>query len=86
MVIVFRSDVMQGIEEIYLLADAALKAGQSFFRVHIFPFRMNDENMEKHKNSEWSDFLKNLKTGYDIFEQTKIPPNVEVEDKRYIFN
>lgn len=74
-----------GIEEIYAIADAAFRNGQSFFRVHIFPFKMNDENMEKHKESEWIEFWKNLKEGYDFFEINKIPPNVEVANKKYIF-
>ena len=36
-----------GIEEIYTIADAALRQGQAFFRVHVFPFRMTTENMEQ---------------------------------------
>lgn len=74
----------KGIEEIYLLADAALKHGQPFFRVHIFPFRMTEKNMIRHKNSKWTAFWENLKEGYDHFEHYKKPPNVEVQNKRYI--
>ncbi len=73
------------IAEIYAIADAAFRNGQPFFRVHIFPFRMNKENIEKHKESEWIEFWKNLKEGYDFFENNKIPPNVEVEDNKYKF-
>jgi len=76
----------KGIEEIYLFADAALNNGQSFFRVHIFPFRMNESNMHKYRHSKWNDFWKNLKEGYDFFETFKRPPNVEVINKRYVFN
>jgi murein L,D-transpeptidase YafK len=75
----------EGIEEIYAIADAAFRNGQSFFRVHIFPFKMNDENMKKHRESQWIEFWKNLKEGYDFFETNKIPPNVEVVNKKYIF-
>jgi len=71
------------IEEIYTLADAALRKGQPFFRVHCFPFRMTDENMMKHADSEWIDFWKNLKQGYDAFEKSKQVPNVVVKDKVY---
>jgi len=46
----------KGIEEIFTVADASLRNGQRFFRVHIFPFRMTDENMDKHKDSEWYKF------------------------------
>jgi murein L,D-transpeptidase YafK len=74
-----------GIEEIYAIGDAAFRNNQKFFRVHIFPFKMKDENIEKYKESEWSEFWKNLKEGYDYFEKNKIPPNVEIEDKKYIF-
>ena len=41
--------------------------------------------MEKHKESEWIEFWNNLKEGYDFFEKNKIPPNVEVANKKYIF-
>lgn len=76
----------KGVEEIYLLAEAALQNGQSGFNVHIFPFRMTDDNLEKHKNSEWKSFWYNLKTGYDFFEKDKIPPDVKVKNKQYIFS
>jgi murein L,D-transpeptidase YafK len=74
-----------GIEEIYLLAEAALKNGQAFFRVHAFPFRMTPESMERHKGSEWLDFWQNLKTGYDFFEEHRVPPNVTVVENKYRF-
>ncbi|RMH74026.1 MAG: 2-dehydro-3-deoxyphosphooctonate aldolase [Gemmatimonadetes bacterium] len=75
------------IEEIYALGDAAFRNGQSYFRVHIFPFRMTDENMERHRDSEWYSFWENLKEGYDWFEDNgHLPPNVEVENGRYVFS
>lgn len=64
-------------EEIYLLADAALNRGQQAFKVHIFPFRMTEENMQKHHQSQWQDFWLALKWGYDEFEKYHHPP---VED------
>ena len=74
------------IEEIYAIADAALRNGQSFFRVHIFPFRMTEENMSRHSESEWYSFWENLKEGYDFFGNNgHIPPNVEVSNRRYVF-
>lgn len=73
------------IEEIYALADAALRNGQPFFRVHAFPFRMSDDRLEREKESPWYDFWSNLKTGYDFFERRKIPPNVEVTERQYVF-
>ena len=75
-----------GIEEIYTLADRALRKGQGFFRVHIFPFRMTAGNMEKHKRSEHFEFWQNLKEGYDFFEEHgNIPPNVLVRGGKYVF-
>jgi len=74
------------IEEIYTIANAAFTNGQDFFRVHVFPFKMNNKNMLKHKNSEWLGFWNNLKEGHDYFENNNHnPPNVLVTNKRYIF-
>lgn len=76
----------EGIEEIYALADAALRNGQPFFRVHVFPFRMTAENMNRYGKSKWYSFWENLKEGYDFFENNgRIPPNVEVANMRYVF-
>jgi len=75
-----------GIEEIYALSDAALRNGQRFIRVHIFPFRMTDKKIDEHKYSEWYKFWENLKEGYDFFEKNgHNPPNVKVKNKRYVF-
>lgn len=74
------------IEEIFTLADAAFRNGQSFFRVHIFPFKMTNENMISCKVSEWYEFWSNLKEGYDFFESNKLPPNVEVRNGKYVFD
>ena len=73
------------IEEIYAIADAAFRNKQSFFRVHIFPFKMTDDNMAKHQDSKWYAFWQNLKEGYDFFEEFKTPPHVEVKNGRYVF-
>lgn len=73
------------IEEIYTLCDAALKEGQPFFRVHCFPFRMTSERMAKVRGNRWESFWKNLQEGYDWFEDKGVPPNVEVKEKRYLF-
>jgi murein L,D-transpeptidase YafK len=76
----------KGIEEIYTLADRALRNGQGFFRVHVFPFRMSAGNMERHKRSPHIEFWQNLKEGYDFFaEKGNIPPNVVVRNGKYAF-
>ncbi len=74
------------IEEIYELVDGALKDKQSIVRIHIFPFRMTDENMQKYRDNRWYDFWLNLKDGYDYFEKNGIPPNVEVVNYQYTFS
>jgi murein L,D-transpeptidase YafK len=73
------------IEEIYAMADAALRNGQMFFRVHCFPFRMSEANMKKYAQSKWNSFWANLKPGYDFFESSKSPPDVRVEERKYLF-
>jgi len=76
----------KNIEEIFALAVASLKNGQKYFRVHIFPFRMTNENMNFHRLSKWFGFWQNLKQGYDFFEHNgHNPPDVTVQNKQYIF-
>ncbi len=74
------------INEIYALANAALENGQPFFRVHAFPFALTDFNLEPYKNHQWYDFWRNLKEGYDWFEQKRTPPDVQVKQGRYTFH
>ncbi len=76
------------IEEVYTIAAAALNGGQSFFRVHCFPFRMDDKRMDPKisLHPEQDAFWANLKEGYDFFEVLRFPPNVTVlKDGRYQF-
>jgi murein L,D-transpeptidase YafK len=74
------------IEEIYALARESFAGGQEYFYVHAMPFRMTDENMERHRKSKHYAFWKQLKEGYDYFELTRQPPNVEVCSRRYLVN
>ena len=74
------------IEEIWTLIDAAFRGGQKFFRVHAFPFKMNEKNMKKYRDHDWIDFWRNLKEGYDYFENKKIPPDITVKNKQYFMN
>lgn len=73
------------INEIYTLAHAAFENGQPFFRVHIFPFRMDANRLERFKRNRWYSFWRNLKEGYDYFLQHGQPPNVTVVNRRYHF-
>lgn len=71
------------IEEIYLLAHQAFLQGQKDFSIHVFPFRMTQENLSKNKNSSWAAFWANLKEGYDMFERTRLVPLIVAEDGKY---
>jgi murein L,D-transpeptidase YafK len=71
------------IEEIYTLCAAAHAAGQSFFCVHLFPFRMTAERMEMAAKSFNFAFWQDLKEGHDLFEKERIPPRILVVDGRY---
>ncbi|MDC7681879.1 murein L,D-transpeptidase [Asticcacaulis sp. BYS171W] len=73
----------RGIEEIWLLADESLKGGQAAFQVHSFPFRMTDANMQRHARSEWIDFWRTLKVGYDVFEDRPDDLRVRVDKGAY---
>ena len=72
-----------GIEEIYTLVKAALDQGQPFFRVHCFPFRLTQKNLEKHKENKWHDFWLTQEPVYAYFETNHLPPEVIVENGRY---
>ncbi len=72
-----------GIDELWQIVTAALDAGQERAGFHVFPFRMTEERMAAfawHPNAE---FWRDLKPAYDLFEESRIPPQVSVCDKRY---
>lgn len=73
------------IDDIYTLVYKTFKAGQTVIPLHIFPFKLNANNM---KRSSWSSYFshwKNMKAGYDLFESKHIPPVVSVVNKQYAF-
>lgn len=74
-----------GIEDIYADVEAAFAAGQPFIRVHVFPFEMTAENLAAQRGNPNHAFWKNLKTGWDWFEENRMPPDVTVAGKSYIF-
>jgi murein L,D-transpeptidase YafK len=71
------------IEEIYEVVEKTLNNGNEKINVDVFPFKMTEKNMKKHKNSEYYSFWKELKPGYDYFEENRIPPKIIVENKTY---
>jgi murein L,D-transpeptidase YafK len=72
--------------QIYAFTREAFRGGQKSIQLQAFPFRMTAENMAKHRFSEHYEFWKNIKTGYDHFELTHRPPQVDVCGKKYAFN
>lgn len=73
-------------EEIYGLARDAFRSGQTSFQVHAFPFRMTQEKLDRFKGHKWYAFWKTLKEGYDFFEINRVPPAIQVCEKRYVVN
>lgn len=71
------------IEEIYVLAEAALRQGQGAFDVHAFPFRMSEARMARAAGHEWIAFWRELKPGYDAFERTGQVPEVTARGQSY---
>jgi murein L,D-transpeptidase YafK len=73
------------VDEIWRLVTAALENGQERFAVHVFPFRMTERKLRLRRGQQWSSFWADLKKGYDLFEQAKLPPLVSVCKGRYMF-
>ena len=77
-------------KEVYLMAIEAKNNGQEKIPVHIFPFKLNQNNIlvaTAENGSANLNFWKNLKLGYDAFEKNKILPVIGVDEKgNYIVN
>ena len=73
------------IDEIFRLAIAAFDSGQKLFHVQVLPFRMDVMSLMKQSRSPWFPFWLNLKTGHDLFEDTRLPPVVRACRNRYAF-
>ena len=73
------------IDEIYTLCDAAHNAGQHSVSVHIFPFRMTEARVRASAGDPNEGFWKNLREGYDWFNNNHLPPEVSVEGGKYVF-
>jgi murein L,D-transpeptidase YafK len=78
------------IKELYLIAIEAKSAGQTKIPVHIFPMKMTATGMKKlqaeaAQNQTLLNFWRNLKEGYDAFENSHRLPNITVDRQgRYI--
>ncbi len=74
------------VEEIFAFARDSFRGGQTEFQIQAFPFRMTAENMARYRGDPNYAFWENLKEGYDHFQIAKVPPKVDVCEKRYVFN
>lgn len=52
-------------EEIYLIVEAALRAGQAEVPVHVFPFRLTEQRLRAAEGSPWLDFWRSLRPLHD---------------------
>ncbi|MEK7661344.1 MAG: murein L,D-transpeptidase family protein [Pseudomonadota bacterium] len=72
------------IEDIYLIVEAALIAGQEQVQVHAMPFRFDEAKIASHQNNEWQGFWRELWSIDASFERTKNVPRVEVIEGHYV--
>ena len=65
-------------EEIYLIVEAALQAGQNEVPVHCFPFRMTEARLAQARteNHPWAEFWSSLHPMWLAFEREHIPPHI----------
>jgi murein L,D-transpeptidase YafK len=73
----------EAIEEIWTLCVRAFENGQASLQVHCFPFPLNHANLNRHKDSQWIEFWKDLEPIYNSFEKTRIPPSVSLVEGKY---
>jgi len=79
------------IKEVYVLAVEARSNGQSTLPVSIFPGRLDDKSfgalqLKYAGNKALLEFWKNLKVGYDYFEEKKVLPKVSVDKAgKYVY-
>lgn len=71
------------IEEVFTLAQSAIKGGQEAIHVHAYPFRMTEAKLRAYALNEWYEFWRNLKDVHDQFETTRRVPKVVVCEGRY---
>jgi murein L,D-transpeptidase YafK len=71
------------VAEMWTLLTAALNAGQERFAVHVFPFRPTEARLRAYQDHQWAAFWRDLKPGYDLFEASRIPPEISVCRGKY---
>jgi hypothetical protein len=71
-------------QELFTVVRDSLHNGQKLVQLQIFPFRMNAMNMARYSNNPNIEFWKELKAGYDAFEETKQEPVIIVDKGHYV--
>lgn len=74
------------IEEIYAFVREALDNGQERVPVHVFPFRMTQNAMERYSGHAAYASWKPLKEAYDDFAKSRLVPRIAMCGKRYVVN
>jgi murein L,D-transpeptidase YafK len=74
------------IEEIYAFVREALDNGQERVPVHVFPFRMTSNAMERYSGHAAFASWKPLKEAYDDFAKSRLVPRIAMCGKRYVVN
>jgi murein L,D-transpeptidase YafK len=74
-----------GIEDIYPIVEAALRAGQPTMDVAIFPFRLTETALQLESGSPWIEFWRNLREESKLFEAGGRPVAVAAAGGRYCF-
>ena len=72
-------------DEIQMLTEEAIDGGEENVPVHVYPFRLTDENMKANATSPWLNFWQNMKVGYDAFEKSHKAVAVSICEGRYAF-
>ena len=75
----------QQIAEIYAIARESFGGGQKSIQMQSLPFRMNAENLAKHRLDPNISFWRDLKKGADYFDVAHQEPQVGVCGGRYAF-
>lgn len=71
-------------DEIYRYVEAAFAYGQGQVNISIYPFRMTEQNLQRHRSSDHIAFWRQLKPGYDYFAKHNQPPTVNVSNGQYV--
>lgn len=73
-------------DEIFSYVNAALRNGQPQVDIAIYPFRMTDSNLQRHRYSVYASFWRELQPGYAYFLKYHQPPGVSVNAGKYVMN